>query len=586
MAELHEVIRKVSQARLREFLTRTLWLLSYALPIWAALAAVVIVLQQFVPQAYGLWTILLIVSGGVALLMCVVYGLLGLSRHRLARLIDRRADLKDRLTNALEFSARDTQTPLMTLAVADAREQAERVDVKRHFPLWTPGTGKRLAALAFLLPLVYAVAALNLAAWMHKEEPKSAIDAIQIPEELADDGLRDLPPNTMMLPAVRGLQGLFGSWRQRLAELRERAQAAMAAIPQEEPELPETIYREDMARDAAGARRQEVLALDGLPAVRFDNELHLSDLRALGDVDAEIDSSMATAFSQLDEYLFDEDPNIQNVEEYIEKIEKNSSEGMAAASMMSMQSNFAAQGSTDNDAQGAFRNATQGAQQQSFNEFLNEYAKHLGRVAQKKQDVNKQRAQQRGQQPGKVKVLSADQGQQVPEDAEWRMVKMTPEMQNELKMNMQMGDQVEQGNFGGSRAGRGGGTFRGAIKVKHEELANAKQKDAVQGQIGEGQSSVQILEDADPNAMQTYGQIYNSYKQEALQLINDATIPLSIRSYVQRYLQSINPAALGPAGASTPNQQNDQLAPPAIPEPGADVPGAPPNVKKAGRTLR
>lgn len=585
MAELHEVLRKVSQARLREFLVRTLWLFSYALPIWAAFAAVVILLQQFAPQAYGVWTAILVVSGVLALLACVAYGLAGLTRQRLARLIDQRADLKDRLTNALEFSARDTQTPLMALAVADARERAERVDVKRHFSLWTPGNGKRLAALVFLLPLLYAVAAINLAAWMQDDKPLTVLDTIQIPDELADDGLRDLPPNTMMLPAVRGLQGLFGSWRQRLAELRERAQAAMAAIPQNEPDLPETIYREDMTRESAVSRRQEVLAMDGLPAVRFDNELHLSDLRAMGDVDAEINSSMATAFAELDEFLFDEDPDIENVEEYMQQIEQNSGKGMAAASNMSMMSGFGGQQASNGDPQGAFRNSTQGAQQHSFNEFLNEYAKHLGRVSKKKNEINSQRAAKRGQQPGKVKVLSADQGQQVPEDAEWRMVKMTPEMQSELKINMQMGEQMVAGQFGGRQAGRGGGSFRGAIKVKHEDVANIKRKDALQGQVGEGQSSVQILEDADPNAMATYSQIFNSYKQEALQLINDQTIPLAIRSYVQRYLQSINPEALDPAGTTTPNQQDGQFVPPANPEPGAGQPPAPSQAKMAGYTF-
>lgn len=546
--KLKKIDHRIARARAREFVHRSVWLLSYAVPIWAALAALALLIVQFAPGA-GLflrWFIFALALGVVA--GCAIFGALGAGAGRLAGLIDRRAGLKDRLTNAREFAAKDQRTPLMELAIADAEEAAADLEVKPLFSFWAPGNAKRLASLLLVLPLLYVAAMVNVAAWFKPAPEPDLLDTIVIPDELADDGFRDLPPSALELPAVAGLRGLIGSWRSRLADLRERARLAASAVPPEEPELPETIYREDLTRDATERERQQILAADGLPAVRQDGALHLSDLRALGNLDTDVDSSMRTAFAQLDEVFLEEDPNIQDVEEYVNLLEQASGRGHQSGSLLNMEANYGMQAASDADPQGAFRTATQGAQQESFNEFLSEYARHLGRVSGEKKKITGERAQQ-GAREGQ-QVLVSDQGQQTPPGAEMRMIQMTEEMAQQLKLNAQIGQHVEPTGDPNERtgAGQGGGTFRGAIKVKHEEMANVSERQTLQGQVGEGRAPVQILEDADADALTTYNRLYSEYREDAALLMDDAAIPVSIRSYVQRYLQSISPDQVSPDG--------------------------------------
>ncbi|MHA1568617.1 MAG: hypothetical protein ACTSXZ_04035, partial [Alphaproteobacteria bacterium] len=391
----------IRRARWREFGTRSLRVLTYALPIYAFLATLVALLHHFMPAALPVLLQLLVAAAIVGLLICVAYGLAGLSIWRMAGLLDRRGVLKDRLSNALEFSRRDQRTPLMELAIDDAAEIAARLQTRALVPLWSKANSKRLAALIFLLPLLYAAAVVNLAdLFGPREEPAPITGMVTptIPDELADGGFRDLPDSARLLPAVTGLRGLIGSWRERLAELRERARVALQREPDEEPVLPEIIYPEDTGPTRAGDQAQAI-AIDGLPAVRPDDRMHLSDLAGLGNVDAEIDENLRMAFAELDQDLVYEDPNIAEVENYFERLERQAQRGYQAGGSQYAASQFGGQMSADGDPQGALRNATQGAQQQSFNEFLHEYAEHLGRLVEEKKKVNEQR---RGQVQGQA----------------------------------------------------------------------------------------------------------------------------------------------------------------------------------------
>lgn len=544
MRGMVDVEKSIRQVRDREFGLRSLRLLTIALPVWAVLALVLLFLRHLLPDARPVLQNILIGSASAALIACLVYGLVGLGRARIAGLIDRRAALKDRLSNALEFTARDRQTPLTELAIADAGESAARLNIRPLAPVWEAGNGKRLALLVFLVPLLYVAAVVNLADFFRGEqEPAQLLGAVQptMPAELADGDLQDLPTSTMLLPAVTGLRGLMGSWRERLDELRERAQAALSRLPQEEPELPEIIYPEDTG--AGGTQQQQALSADGLPAVRPDSRMHLSDLAGLGAVDAEIDRNLKLAFAELDQDLMYEDPEIEEVESYVDQLRNIASNGHRTGESIMNAAGYGMQMSSNADPQGAFRTSTQGAQQQSFNEFLNEYAQHLQRIADKKREINQQR-QAQGQQQGQG-VLVSDQGQQVPGDAEMRMIRMTPEMQRRVKLTPEIGEHVAQPQEATgespSRAGSGGGTFRGAIKVKHLDQDGAGSQETLTGQIGEGQSPVQFLEDNDEESLAAYNRAFNSFSDDAQQMLNDESVPVSIRSYVQRYLQSINP---------------------------------------------
>ncbi|MDP8223285.1 MAG: hypothetical protein P9L99_08000 [Candidatus Lernaella stagnicola] len=536
---LRQTLHLVAKARTRELVFRLGRAMSYCLPAGGLAAVAATFLYSLAVISRSALVVSIGVIAAAVLVAAVVYAAFGVSLSRLARLLDRRAGLKDRFTNALEFAARPQRSPLMDLAIADAEENAAATSAPALVPAWHASNWKRLATLALLLPLIYALAAFQLAGLFDKEEP-DFLGSIKppVPAELAEDGFRDLPETPMMLPAISGFRGALGNWRQRLTELRERARKLAQQRPSEEPQLPETIYREDLAR-AGRKRAPQILAIDGLPAVRETGNLHLSDARALGDIDGQIDVSMQQAFNELDQSSLDGDPRIQEVEEYINKLKEEGAKGRQQGKMTGLMSGFGANG-PDADPMGAFRNATQGAQQESFNEFLEQYAAHLSRMIDAKRDVNAKRAARRGQQPGgkKKRILVADQGQQLPEDAELRMVKMTDEMQQGVKLDGDIGRQISP-TEGKSKAGRGGGTFRGAIKVKHEDANGPGRKEVLKGKLGEGKTTMQILEDVEENNRATYNELLADYRKDALERLNDPTIPASVKAYVQRYLASI-----------------------------------------------
>lgn len=536
---LHLVISRV---RRRVLLTRLIHALSYAIPAAVFASTIVVLLHSL--NLVGADTLLTVVLSLATAVLAggATFAALGASTRRLAWDLDQRAALQDRLTNALYFSGLPTRHPLMDLAIADAETVAPTLPLETLVPVWQPGYGRRLATLLLAIPLVYAAAAIN---WLSllREPAKSDIQGIAqpLPSELAEEGFRDLPAAAQFLPALTGLRGLVGDWRARLTELRENARQLAMQAPAE-PTLPETIYKEDMAEKStsrpmgAGA----VLAADGLPAVRPNDRLNPTDLRALGEVDANIDSSMRKAFEQLDSTLLDKDPRLASVQAYVDNMRDNSNKGMDAASNLMMQSLFGQNQGHEGDPMGSFRNKTQGAQQQSFSEFLQEYSKHLGRMVDAKQDVNDKRAANQKSNPTQQNpVLVSDQGQPLPPDGEMRMVKMDPNLAQGVKLNTEIGQQINPNN-GPSKAGRGGGTYRGAIKMKHEDVTGTGRQETLQGQVGEGRSSVQILEDLEGADKASYDKIMATYQSEAKELLQDPTIPMSIRAYVQRYLSSIS----------------------------------------------
>jgi hypothetical protein len=525
----------IGRARSREFLFRLGHSLSYGLPAVGVVGFVAAIGYSFALVGGGALLVTILIAASAALIGSIVFGALGASTAKVVRLVDRRADLKDRLTNALEFSDRESRNPLMELAIVDAEEAAERTDAAPLTPVWQRSNWKRLATLALLVPLAYGLAVVQLAQWIGEKQPDflGAI-APTMPAELAEDGFRDLPDTPSLLPAITGFRGVMGDWRERLTELRERARKLAQQRPQQEPELPETIYREDLAGKQR-SKKPQILAVDGLPAVRETSQLHLSDMRALGDVDGEVDSSMQTAFSQLDQTLLDQDPNLEAVQAYLDQLENASQKGQAAGQLQGMQAGMGMMG-PDGSEMGALRNATQGAQQEIFNEFLEQYAQHLGRAVNAKRDINEKRNVKPGQTGDKIKV--SDQPQEVPENAELRMVKVTDEMKQGVKLDGQMGEQITPGGDP-MKAGQGGGTFRGAIKIKHETETAAGQKQTVKGQIGEGRTTMQILEDVDEEDRAAYSELLAQYRKDATERLADPTIPAAVRAFVQRYLQSI-----------------------------------------------
>jgi len=537
--KLQAIGRLVFAARARAFAGRSVLALSYTLPLGAlaaGAAAPAVSLELLAPVVAAR---IYLAAGAFSFVVTIAYALAGLADWPLLRLLDDRGDLKDRLSNAVQFARRERPTPLMELAMADGESAAAALRLSRLLPLWSRGNTARFAWRLLLGPLIYTAGVYHLADWLGKqaaEEPDLIEAAAPMPAELAADGFNELGMTSPLLPPITQLHGITGDWRGRLAKLRERSRQARPLTPEQEPMLPETIYKQDMA-NLPGKQREQVLAADGLPAVRYSNRLHPSDLRALGEYDAEVDQSMQLAFRELDETLLDLDPKLEDVAKYVEEMKEESGRNKSTAAMNLLGSTMAAGGKNDKDALGSFRNATQAAQQDSFNEFLEEYAKHLDRMVQAKQDINQQRANAQG--PVKRQILAADQGQKLPPQGELRMVKMDDASRKDVKLDNQIGQQF---NSPGDplKAGKGGGTFRGAIKVKHETELAAVRKEVLKGQQGEGKATVQILEDVQDAQPETYDRLLARYQQDAQEALADSLIPTAVRSYVQQYLSSLS----------------------------------------------
>ncbi len=587
----------IARARVRQFAGRSLLAASYALPAGAALAALAVFGRSLGLLAHDATVAGAIAAGALAAAGVVVYAALGISTRRVARLLDLRGDLKDRLTNALDFAARAKRSRLMELAIADAEAMAGDVRPAALMPLWSRAHTKRLATLLLILPILYGAAAVDLYSYFKKPRPEFA-GALPptVPAELAEDGFHDLPGAGLMLPALANLHGLIGDWRARLTELREKAREIEQI---KEPELPKTIYREAPRGNAPPP--PQTLGPDGLPMVRNTNRLHPSDARALGDVDPNVEGSLRTAFSQLDDQLLDQDPQLEALAQYAKKLHAMSdqtrnggeelgnvmtggasqaalaSTGLASVSTLApankaaankMATNALANGPNkamqnlnmpkpsanmkspanrvaqpaESDHQQSFRQSQASAQDQSYSEFMQQYAAHLARLIAAKEDTLAQKAANNANQP--QNTLSADQGQQLPPSTQLRMVQPTEDMVRGVKLTSDVGAQLTPGD--GRGAGEGGGTYRGAIKVKHEEKHAEGPLEGLKGQLGEGKSSVQILEDAEGGNTAPLAAMMRAFKADAEERLQDQTIPIDVRAYVQRYLQSLSSAGGAP----------------------------------------
>jgi hypothetical protein len=535
--------RLIGRARRREFFGRFLRALSYVLPGGGAVAAAIFVLRSF-GWAGPLTAVVLSGLGVATLAAATLYAACGLSTRRLARRLDQRARLHDRLTNALDFAARPRRSPLMELAIADAEALAPTASPAALIPLWNRQRSLRLVTLSLIAPLLYLAAAVNLASWLKKPvTPEGAGANIALPGELAPDGLRWLPRPGVTLPALANLRGVIVDWRERLTVLREKAREL---APPQKPALPETIYRETPA--PVEAKSPQILAADGLPAVRNTDRLHPSDARALSDVDPDIDPSLRMAYSQLDENFLQHDPRLEAIVAAAESLRAQAIASVFAGRDLKefladahsrrafASSSRARVDAADGDVR-EFREGLLAVQAQSMEEFLAAYARHLERLVTAKEDTLAKRQQKQKDNPSQTASdpSAADQGQEIPPGAELRLVQPTEEMIRGFKLT---------NDFGGRpgetlRAGQGGGTFRGAIKVKHEELTAGGPKETLAGQIGAGKSSVQILEDAENGDAGTLAALLRAFRDDTEDRLRDETIPLPIRSYVQRYLASI-----------------------------------------------
>jgi hypothetical protein len=341
---------------------------------------------------------------------------------------------------------------------------------------------------------------------------------------------------------VEPIRNYIQAWKQNLEKMRKEMDAREKQIARE---VPKAIF----AGSSKGAKGSVAGSIRGLKTAITDDRIHLSDLESMGVSDI---TEYRDAFAELDQVLFGGEPTVEQVNQMAAMMQNTADKKANSAKAISIGSAMASQQSTDADEIGAFTNATQGAMQQSFNEFLRNYASHLSNIADTKEQLVDE-AQKTGK-PTKMAMASAPP----PADAKLKMFKMdakafkqvqlSPEAFQEEKLGNIPMDAVNEPNHSG--AGVGGGTAEGANKVKAIE-SSSQYMDSLSGEMGEGKSPIKILEDIDSFDMEDfsldqYRMIYVDYTTGASDILNSEQIPIEIKSYIRDYFLSINPDKIAP----------------------------------------
>ncbi|MCZ7582092.1 MAG: hypothetical protein M5R36_01480 [Deltaproteobacteria bacterium] len=421
----------VRRARVRAFAGRAVHAGSYTLPAVFAAGAVAVAGGRGLADA-GPWLGVAVWRVVVAVILgCLIYAAWGLSSRRIARSIDVRAGLADRISNALEFRTVTEPSSMMTLAVEDGERVAGQTAAAPYFPVAEKPAALRMGLALLFVPALIAAQSVNFASWRQQEEVLSPVER----------ALRDAPDRTpadvaapeqapVTPPASDKIPGLFMKWRERLAELR--------AASREEPSAPvapppETIERSQTEQGSPAA--VTVAAVDRLPEIAPDGKLSAGDMAVMRAMNPALDQALQDAFANMDQKLVAEEPTLAEVEEYVETVKEESvGRKKKSANINELADMFFTQDS------GSMRAKQQAAQEASFAEFMEQYASHLTHY------VDAEKEAERAQQRAATKRRCFNRADQPPpEDAEMKLVKNTEEMKRGLKLDMQMEGAPEGG---------------------------------------------------------------------------------------------------------------------------------------------
>ena len=532
----------INKARRRILARNFIQTLILIIPIALVLSTIFIIVQQFASHKYNPSTLYFPTILG--LLLFIVYKTTkGINQIEVALKIDRRAGLADRISSALEFSRVDKPTPFMFAAMTNAVRHAENVDYQAAFPIWPKGIRSSLIAAVLIAPLFALVLFVDFG---EKYMPDhTALDrdlpVDNIPSDAPDApdlAKIEVPPR--LAPLVEPVKNYIKAWKTNLAKMRKelaRREKELAA------EVPRAIFA-----DSGKSGGSEATGIKGLKTAITDNRIHISDLKTMGVYDG---SEFSDVFAALDETAFDEEPSIEDVEALAQMMTSAADRKASSGATLGLASSMNVQNGMDGDDVTGFQGATQGAMQESFNEFLRNYGAHLSNVARTKTQLVEE-----AKSSGKV-TKTAMSSAPPPPNAKLKMMKLTDNDHRKVHLSPVAFQENEEklgagglGKGGGkSAAGRGGGTAEGSIKVAKVESSSENLVE-MDGVMGEGKSAVKILEDLDSLNMEDfsgadYRQLYVDYTQNASMILDSEQIPIEIKSYIRDYFISITPDKVG-----------------------------------------
>lgn len=552
--------RSLARARRRIFARNLIQAVLLLAPLALAAWALVVLLRQFDPASQTALTIQMLALTA-ALLYLLTRTFRGLGDFNVALQLDEAGTLANRTASALEFAGCRAPSPFMQAAVADAARHAALVDVRARLGLWPEKTRNMLLVTALLVPFLVSALTVDFAAMFEKQQTALSRDlpVEPVPPDVPDTPeLAQLRVPPRLAPLIEPVRNYIEAWKKNLEKMRQE----LALRQQELEKKLEIETRKAIHADARGpAAGKTIAGIEALRTAITDDRVHLSDLQTMGVHDT---TEYRDAFAELDQVAFDGEPEINDVEKLQEMMLHAADRKGTSAKQIGQGAAMAIQMSTDADEIGAFRNSLQGAMQESFNEFLRNYANHLGNIVDTKKDLNEQ-ARKSGK-PVRMALSSAPP----PANAKLKMLRLDKDAAK--KMQLSPASFTEANNPQGvqqgiaptsSKAGSGGGTAEGVIKM--QAIETKTQYLEIQGLLGEGKSPIQILEDLDSYSKEDFSSdeyrlLYADYTEGASQVLDAEQIPIEIKSYIRDYFISINPEKIEKDQNKNENR-NGRLAP-------------------------
>ena len=533
--------RRVAAARRRirvwNFLLASAALLPVFLSAWCVEAA----LRQFVEAPAGVLLGIRLALGAGALAYLAWAALRGTGAFRVARMIDRRADLEDRVASGLEFKALAGRGPYHEAQIRDADRALAGVKPGPLFPFDFRLAARRLLLGALVAPLLLAVTHLHLPLLFSGEPREGEAPAAEETFAQAEPGaimptLEEAGLDQDMLELIRPAEELIGRWRERLREISERREAAERERAPES-ELPPEGGREETSPVMQRVPISQREYTRTIEPDAGEQSIRLADLQSL--VDREADGGYAEAFEYLDQQIFSDPASLEALEEFAQQVSRNAQDQIQAGGGQMFQSSFAGDRNpgAEGDDVGAHMNQLQGAQAQSFAEFMAEYAAHLSRLTQTMQDVIAQADAQNGEGAGQLRVEETFQLADLDLETvpRYRLDEITPEDLEHGTIRPLAPEET-----GGSDAGFGFGTADGVFRVPRVDREATRYAE-LESQYGEG-FSMQIYEDLEQGNVEQYTSLFRTYALGAEQILSLEDIPLAIQNYVREYFLAIGPA--------------------------------------------
>lgn len=553
---LHTVDAKLRAATRRIRLLMLVRYASLALCIGASIGLLVVGLSKFrlfeTPEPVIPATIL----GGSLLIAALVAFVRPLRSLDVARLTERRADLKERLSSAVEFRAQgvDVSEPFYTEQFADAEQHAVALDLKKVYPMRLPRTlwfGLFLSLAVFLLyylptlPAFWspqqkkdaeAVKVQGIAITKLAEDTEKAAEEKKLEETKKAAGEAKKIGEAMRRNKVSKKEALVQM--QKLTKKMQETQKKMAEkLPSKTMDKAHSEYKKSLdklQREIAESRQQKKLAATDPQKLQEQNKAM---------------KEMEKSLEQMEQAMQKQDQ--KSMQKTMEELAKQMESGQLSKDQMQQ-----------------MQKAMEELSKSLENSAMQDAAKQLQQLAQKMQSMQNldpkmleelaKMMQKAGQCMGEcpnpsMAQMDAEALKQLLEALKDGKMKLGMGKNGNIPLNMpgmtpgQMKN-MQKNPFKTTQKGKGNGIGSGSTQDEMEKYLKKVSKNPpntkATGKRSGPSLDVQITMKGDPGPAKSatpYYQVYQSSKKAAETTLDKENIPAAYKEQVKEYFDSIRP---------------------------------------------